>query len=63
MYKFAFKEIIELSDKLKIHKLLIDDKCEFDEFCETIKREGNLVSELKTIQVRLMEVAACKSLP
>jgi len=34
MNKFALKEIKEICGKLKIHKLLINGKCEFDEFEE-----------------------------
>lgn len=63
MYTFALKEIEEVSSKLKIFKLFVNDSCEFDDFFVTIKKEGNLTSELKTIQARLMEIAECKSLP
>jgi hypothetical protein len=38
-------------------------KCLFDEFEALIQMEGNLVSELRTIQTRLHEIADCKSLP
>lgn len=60
---FALQEIEEVRGNLKIFKLSVDNYCEFDHFWQTIKKEGNLVSELKTIQARMMEIAECKSLP
>lgn len=32
MYTFALKEITEIKGKLKIFKLLVNGKCEYDEF-------------------------------
>lgn len=60
---FALKELKDYSGKLKIFKLLIDDVSAFDEFCNEIKKEGNLSSELRTIMARLTEIADLKSLP
>jgi putative component of toxin-antitoxin plasmid stabilization module len=63
MYTFALKEIEEIKGRFKIYKLLIDGACSFDEFEKEIENEGNLMSELTTIQTRLYEVAEGKSLP
>jgi putative component of toxin-antitoxin plasmid stabilization module len=63
MVKFALKEIQEINGKINFFKLLIDGKCLFDEFEALIQMEGNLASELRTIQTRLYEISDCKSLP
>lgn len=63
MYNFALKEISELQGKLKIFKLLVNGSCEYDDFESEIQQEGNLTSELRTIEVRLFEIADLKSLP
>jgi putative component of toxin-antitoxin plasmid stabilization module len=63
MYKFALIEIIEIKGRLKIFKLQINDLCEYDEFETEIQKEGNLISELRTIETRLHEIADLKSLP
>lgn len=63
MHTFALQEIKEIRGRLKIFKLLIDGKCEYDEFEKEIKTEGNLKSELITIETRLHEMADLKSLP
>lgn len=63
MNKFALIEVKELIGKLKIYKLSVNGTCYYDEFENQIKKEGNLASELITIQVRLQEVAECKLLP
>jgi hypothetical protein len=63
MYTFALQEIEEIKGRLKIFKLLIDGNCEYDEFEKEIETEGNLKSELITIQSRLYEIADLKTLP
>ena len=63
MYTFALKEIEEIKGRLKIYKLLVDGECSFDKFEKEIEKEGNLKSELTTIQTRLYEIADGKSLP
>ncbi len=63
MLKFALNEIKEIQGKIKVFKLSINGKCEFDEFEELIKKEGNLNTELYTIQARLQEMSDLKSLP
>ena len=60
---FALNEISEIDGKLKVFKLLVNGKCEYDEFETQIKTEGNLVSELNTIETRLHEMADLKSFP
>ncbi|MFN8256196.1 MAG: hypothetical protein U0W24_10935 [Bacteroidales bacterium] len=63
MNKFALIRIDEINGKLKVFKLLVNDICLFDEFENEIRTEGNLVSELRTIETRLYEMAECKSMP
>jgi putative component of toxin-antitoxin plasmid stabilization module len=63
MHRFALSEIEEIKGKLKVFKLLMDDKCLYDEFEAEILSEGNLVSEIRTIETRLYEMADCKSMP
>jgi putative component of toxin-antitoxin plasmid stabilization module len=63
MYTFALEEIKEIKGKLKFFKLLINGKCEYDEFEKEIQSEGNLKSELITIESRLHEIADLKLLP
>ena len=63
MHKFAVIEIIEISGKLKIFKLLIDEICLYDEFEKEIIHEGNYLSELRTIITRLHEIAHNRLLP
>jgi putative component of toxin-antitoxin plasmid stabilization module len=63
MHNFALKDIEEIKGKVKIYKLLIDGNCVYDDFEKIIKTEGNLKSELTTIEVRLHEIADLKSLP
>ncbi|OFX31693.1 MAG: hypothetical protein A2X08_15985 [Bacteroidetes bacterium GWA2_32_17] len=62
MPKFALKEIKEIYGKIKVFKLYINDKCEFEEFEKSIIKESNMKSELITIQARLQEMADLKSL-
>ena len=63
MHTFALQEIKEIKGRLKIFKLLIDGTCGYDEFEKEIETEGNLKSELTTIETRLHEIADLKSLP
>ncbi len=63
MYTFALNEITEINGKLKFFKLLVDGTCEYDEFEKEIINEGNLKTELKTIIIRMHEIADLKSLP
>lgn len=63
MHTFALDVIEEIKGRSKIYKLLVDGECSFDEFEKEIENEGNLKSELTTIQARLYEIADGKSLP
>lgn len=63
MYTFALQEIKEIKGRLKFFKLLINGTCEYDEFEKEIQTEGNLKSELTTIESRLHEIADLKLLP
>lgn len=63
MIKFALKEIEEIKGRLKFYKLLIDNQSEYDEFENKIKAEGNYLSELRTIETRMHEIAELKTLP
>jgi putative component of toxin-antitoxin plasmid stabilization module len=63
MVTFALIEIKEIRGRLKIFKLKVNESCEYDKFEQEIEKEGNLRSELRTIETRLHEIADCKSLP
>lgn len=63
MSKFALKYIDEITGRLKIFKLLVNNNCEYDEFESQIKTDGSYSSELVTIQIRLQEIADGKLLP
>lgn len=60
---FALEEISEVTGKIKFFKLLNDKVCEFDGFWNEIINEGNLISELNTIQTRMQLVSDMKSMP
>jgi len=63
MINFALQKIDEIQGKLIFYKLTVDGNCEFDEFVNEIKHEGNLVSQLRKIQIRMQEIAEGKVLP
>jgi putative component of toxin-antitoxin plasmid stabilization module len=63
MNKFALIYIDEIAGRIKIFKLLVNNRCEFDEFEKQIETEGSYSSELVTIQTRLHEIADGKLLP
>ena len=63
MNKFALKQIDEIVGRLKIFKLLVNNRSEYDEFEKQIETEGNYISELVTIQTRLQDIADGKLLP
>jgi putative component of toxin-antitoxin plasmid stabilization module len=63
MTTFALKYIDEVAGKVKIFKLLVNNKCEFDEFENQVQTEGSYSSELVTIQTRLQDIADGKLLP
>lgn len=63
MYNFALIKIPEIIGKLSFYKLSINGKCEFDQFENEIKKDGNLKKELNNVQTLLQEVADGKLLP
>ena len=63
MNKFALEFIDEIVGRLKFFKLLVNNRCEYDDFESQIKTEGSYSSELVTIQTRLHEIADGKLLP
>ncbi len=60
---FALSYMEEIAGRIKIFKLLVNNKCEYDEFETQIKNESSYSSELITIQARLHEIADGKLLP
>lgn len=63
MSTFVLEKIKEIEGRLSFYKLFVNGNCEFDEFYEQCKAEGNLESELNTIQARMQELADLKTLP
>ena len=63
MNKFVLKHIDEIVGRLKIFKLLVNNRSEYDEFERQIEKEGTYISELVTIQARLQDIADGKLLP
>lgn len=57
MSTFALEKVNEIKGKIDFFLLKIDGKSQFLAFEEQIKTEGNLLSELTTIQVRMQEMA------
>jgi len=60
---FALKSIDVIVGRIKIFKLMVNNKCEFDEFENQVQTEGSYSSELLTIQTRLQDIADGKLLP
>lgn len=63
MHRFALKEVDQVIGKIRFHKLVVDDICQFDEFYDQIKNEGSLQKQLTTILARMNHVANQKLLP
>lgn len=63
MNKFALKHIDEIVGRLKIFKLLVNNRSEYDEFERQIEKQVTYISELVTIQARLQDIADGKLLP
>lgn len=63
MIIFALEKIKEIEGRLSFYKLLINGFCEFDEFSRQCRSDGNLDSELITIQARMQQLAELKTLP
>lgn len=60
---FTTQKIPEITGKIQFYKLLINKKCEFDEFWSEIEKSGNLNKELLKIQILMQEVSENKMLP
>ncbi len=63
MSKFTLQEIAEIKGRIKFFKLIVDGICLFDEFEKTIEKEGNMRSELRTIQSRMHLLAGMQMMP
>ncbi len=63
MSKYYLKEIQEVSGVNKIYKLMINGKCEFDEFISKINSEGTYTNELDQIQAHLEDLGNNNPIP
>ncbi|WP_224994326.1 hypothetical protein [Cesiribacter sp. SM1] len=54
---FALQEIEEIRGKIKFFFLTVDGESQYEAFEAQIRAEGNLSSELITVQVRMQEMA------
>ena len=63
MAKFALQKISLIKGRVHFAKLEVDGLCPFDIFCEEIKNEGNLQSQLNTIYSRIEQIANLQRLP
>ena len=63
MSNFVLEKIVEIDGRVSFYKLIKNGVCEFDEFQEEIKKDGNLSRELITVQARMLDVSNNKSLP
>jgi hypothetical protein len=63
MKKFTLKEIDCIDGKQSIYKLVINNKCQFDEFEKEILNRGQYKNELSSIYSLIEDVANNKLLP
>ncbi len=63
MYTFALHKVNEIEGKLSFYKLIVNGNCDFDTFCKQCEQDGNLASELRTIQSRMQQLADLKTMP
>ena len=63
MNKFALGDIPEIKGVIRFKKLIIDGVCAYDQFCEELRREGNLTKQLIGILSNMNQVANLKRLP
>ena len=61
MSTFALEKVNEIKGKINFFLLKVDGVSQFLEFEEQIKEDGNLMSELTTIQVRMQEMAEMRN--
>ncbi len=63
MAKFALKKIASIKGKQIFEKLVIDGKCQFDEFEEAVTKNPKYKSELASIYLYMERVADGEGLP
>jgi putative component of toxin-antitoxin plasmid stabilization module len=63
MSKFALFDIPEVKGLIRFKKLVIDGVCAYDQFCNQIRKEGNLSKQLIGLLNNLNQVANLKRLP
>ncbi len=63
MIIFVSQKIAEVSGRINVFKLIINQKISYDEFERKICKESTYRKELLTIQARLAEMAEGKLLP
>jgi len=63
MSKFALKHIPEIVGKITFYKLVIDDKCQFDDFYDEVKKFGNMTAWFNSIMRILNDVSNLQGLP
>ena len=63
MSKFALQNIDRIKGQIRFKKLIVDGECQFDQFCELIRHEGNLEKQLIGIFSNMEEVAQMRRLP
>ena len=63
MSKFALQNIDRIKGQIRFKKLIVDGECQFDQFCELIRHEGNLEKQLIGIFNKMEEVAQMRRLP
>lgn len=61
--RFRLQRIDEVIGIQTLYKIIVDNHCLFDEFCEQIRQEGNFQNELDTIQARFEDIANNRLLP
>ncbi len=63
MHRFVLGDLPEVRGTISFKKLIIDGVCPYDEFCDQIRREGNLAKQLIGIINNMNQVANLKRLP
>ncbi len=63
MSKYEIKEVPEVSGINKIYKLIINGKCEFDNFIVQITAEGTYTAELDQVQAHLEDLGNNNLIP
>jgi len=63
MSKFALQEFTNVIGKIKFFKLFEKGACQWDAFCDEIRKDSNLETQLITIISRMNDVANLRMLP